>query len=74
MGSGEEDDGAEEAQEDSSPIELDWVCSPHQGEQMNTKKKTTPPPFVTSSTEMGEGLVHVFRGVLFWETTSLPFS
>lgn len=39
MGSGEEDDGAEEAQEDSSPIELDWSCHRHQDEKIKETQK-----------------------------------
>lgn len=41
MGSGEEDDAAEEAQEDSSPIELDWACprTKRTNEHTHTKKE-----------------------------------
>lgn len=39
MGSGEEDDAAEEAQEDSSPIELDWACPRTKRTNEHTQKK-----------------------------------
>ena len=69
MGSGEDDDGAEEAQEDSSPIELDWACSLGE-EQDNTKKEEEHRPIYrlpSSPWQQGWGgaWVCVFRGVLF---------
>lgn len=72
MGSGEEDDGAEEAQEDSSPIELDWACTgtkrTNEHTHIHTQKKEEDhaasllqPP----QRGRGEAPVCVFRAVLF---------
>lgn len=76
MGSGEDDDGAEEAQEDSSPIELDWACSPGENENEQTnanKRKTARLPSSPPQRGQGEALVPVFSGVLFHKSSPLHY-
>ena len=55
MGSGEEDDMAEEAQEDSSPIELDWSHLRTKITSKQQKKKTVRAASVHLCDNRGRG-------------------
>lgn len=75
MGSVEEDDGAEEAQEDSSPIELDWA-SLMAARRTQNHKHDRDLCQVPSSPPQKWGINTIFafsEGVLFLKTSTVMY-